>query len=71
MKLSVDNGDFGLLYDTDGIQIPAPIEADTETGEVLEFVKDSNDNFIYINNKTETKKIIKKYKPPLRFVRGI
>lgn len=37
MLLSVHAGDYGNLFDANGEEIPFPIEADTESGVVLEY----------------------------------
>jgi len=67
MKISVDNGDKGQLWDADGNRIPDVREADTETGECVVAVRDENGTFMH--NLGELTVVTVWKTPPLIFER--
>jgi len=65
MIVSVSNGDKGLLYDADGLQIDKCIEANLDTGECVCLAVDDAGKVIV--QEDEAKKNVIMHKPPLRF----
>lgn len=61
MKISADNGDYGLLYDANDRLIDRTYEADTHTGWCIRLIYDENGN---VNMRKERHR----YLAPLKWI---
>lgn len=73
MKLDCKNGDYGTVYDGEGLPILLPISADTETGEVIYTPPQVRGDGTIVptvdQDKGEMVRIRAKFKAPLTFIR--
>lgn len=64
MKVSVDDGDRGQLFDANGLEIHKAISADIDTGEVLQFETNPEGRV-----SVPVTRIMRAYPKPLTFIR--
>jgi hypothetical protein len=69
MKLHCEKGDYGKVFDANGVELLFVIGCDTETGEAEHLVSDGKGSFVLTDDGEAAKRVTFTHPAPLRFER--